>query len=99
MSRISDRTSDWNVAQAKQRLPAVLRATASGPQKIRSRDRLVAVVIDADDFQKFEELRAARPTLAQAFQELRRICVEENYIFSAGHRRDRRNAFVRAVAD
>lgn len=88
----------WSVAEAKQRLSALLRTAAKEPQTILSRSRPVAVVVDAETFEQFKAWQAARraPTLAEAFDELRSLAASEDYVLPRPKRRDRRNAFVGA---
>ena len=98
MDRLRDR---WSVAEAKQRLSAVLRAAAIRPQLIFSRSRLVAAVIDLATFEAFEawEEESGRLSLGEAFVELRRICVEEGYSLEVGERVNRDDSFVPALED
>lgn len=79
---------DWTVGEARRRLSALLRATAAGPQRIYSRDRLVAVVVDPATF---DQLSAKQPSgsLADDFAELRRLCAEERYELPIERRVDR----------
>ncbi len=89
----------WKVAEAKQKFSEVLRAAMQSPQLVFNRDRLVAVVIDAETFQAFQTWREQQETvtLAEAFAELRDLCTAEDYTFVAPPRRDRRNAFAEAL--
>lgn len=82
---------DWRVGQAKQRLSELLRESASEPQLVYSRDRLVAAVISAELFEEFESWREARRrrSLDQSFDEVREICREEGYALDTGEREDR----------
>lgn len=65
----------WNIANAKQRFSEVVRLSAEEPQTIYNRDRPVAVLISADDFEAFRQWRAQRagPTLLEQFAEIRAI--------------------------
>ncbi len=82
---------NWRVGEAKQRLSELLRESASKPQLVYSRDRLVAAVISADLFEQFESWREERRrrTLGQSFDEVREICREEEYSLDTGERKDR----------
>ena len=54
----------WNIADAKQRFSELIKQAVAEPQLIYNRKRLVAAVIDAEDYQAFKawsEQRAARP--------------------------------------
>ncbi len=92
---------NWRVAEAKQKLSAVLRAAEEEPQRIYNRDRLVAAVVAADEFEEFIAWREeqARASLGDAFRELRRLCAEESYTLELPPRQDRPNAFLDPVDD
>jgi len=63
----------WNIAQAKQQFSEVVRLSAKEPQAIYNRDKPVAVLINADEFEAFRQWRAGQhePTLAAQFAESR----------------------------
>lgn len=87
---------NWKVADAKQRLSEVIRAAEEEPQWLYNRDRLVAAVVEPEilqDFLAWRE-RERRPSLGEAFSELRRLCSEEQYTFEIPDRRDRANPFA-----
>ncbi len=88
----------WNIAEAKQRFSEIVRQAAEGPQLIYNRKRLVAAVIDAEDYLAFQEWSdlASRRTLADEFAELRQIMREEDYELTVPHRSTRANACVEA---
>ncbi|WOP14003.1 type II toxin-antitoxin system Phd/YefM family antitoxin [Ottowia sp. SB7-C50] len=69
----------WNIGNAKQQFSEVLRLTAEEPQAIYKRDKPVAVVISAEDFEEFRRWKEQRqrPTLAQQFAEIRAALVAE----------------------
>ena len=81
----------WLTGEAKQRFSEVLRQSEQEPQQIYRRDRLVAAVISADTFEEFESWRHARQrrTLAEAFDEVRELCVRYDYDLDPGERADR----------
>lgn len=85
----------WNVASAKQRFSEVVHSARDEPQLIFNRDRLVAAVVDAESWQAFQtwQERQRQVSLAEAFDELRRIAVEENYELEVPERLDRTNCF------
>jgi len=66
-----------------------------------NRDRVVAAVVAASAFQAYEAWneQKQRKTLAAAFEELRGICAEEDYVLDPGLREDRANALVDADID
>jgi antitoxin (DNA-binding transcriptional repressor) of toxin-antitoxin stability system len=89
-------TKGWKIGEAKQRFSEVVREAADEPQWIYKRDRLVAAVVDAESLATFLEWkrRRERRTLADAFEELRRIRGDEAWI-EVPPRRDRPNPFAR----
>jgi prevent-host-death family protein len=56
----------WNIALGKQQFSEVVRQSAQEPQAIYKRDKPVAVLINADDFEAFRQCHAGQrePTLA-----------------------------------
>ena len=90
---------NWKLTDAKQRFSEVVRRSAEEPQRIFSRDRLVAVVMQPDAFVTYERWKEARElrTVADAFTELRAICDEEDYELALPERQDRSNAFAEAL--
>ena len=57
----------WNIASAKQQFSEVVRLTAEEPQAIYNRDKPVAVLISAEEFEEFKQWREgrAKPTWAE----------------------------------
>jgi prevent-host-death family protein len=91
----------WNIADAKQRFSELVRQAVAEPQLIYNRKRLVAAVIDAEDYQAFKawsEQRAAR-SLAEEMAELRQLMQEEDYELTLPPRSTRPNAFIAACDD
>lgn len=90
---------NWNVADAKQRFSEVIRAAEDEPQWIYNRDKLVAAVVPAGTVQEFLawQKETERPSLAEAFAELRRICDEEDYTLEIPPRQERPNPFPDAL--
>lgn len=86
---------NWKIGQAKQRFSEVVREASEEPQRIYKRDRLVAAVVDADDLEEFLQWKRTRGrrTIAEAFDELRRIRGDEPP-FEAPPRIDRPNPFA-----
>ncbi len=89
----------WSIAQAKQRFSDLVRQTAEGPQLVYNRRRLVAAVIDAEQYRAFKEWseRAAGRTLADEFADLRRILAEEDWTLAPAPRSTRPNALAEAL--
>ncbi|MDX1747575.1 MAG: type II toxin-antitoxin system prevent-host-death family antitoxin [Halobacteriales archaeon] len=81
----------WLSSEAKQRFSEVVRRSAQAPQAIYRRDRLVAAVISAEDFEEFEEWREERrqESLGSTFDEVREIANRYEYEIQTGERRDR----------
>ena len=69
----------WNIANAKQQFSEVVRLTAEEPQAIFNRDKPVAVVVSADEFEEFRKWREQRqkPTMTALFAEIREILSAE----------------------
>ena len=69
----------WSIASAKQRFSEVVRLTAEEPQAIYNRDKPVAVMVSADEYEEFKQWKAERqrPTLTQLFDEIRAILAAE----------------------
>jgi prevent-host-death family protein len=91
----------WKIADAKQRFSELVRQAVAEPQLIYNRKRLVAAVIDAEDYQAFKawsEQRAAR-SLAEEMAELRQLMQEEDYELILPPRSSRPNAFTAACDD
>jgi prevent-host-death family protein len=90
---------NWNIADAKQKFSELIRAAEDEPQWIYNRDKLVAAVIPAATLQEFLAWRneQERPSLGEAFAELRRICEEEEYTFENPLRQERPDPFPDAL--
>ena len=73
-------TMTWSIANAKQQFSEVVRLTAEQPQAIYNREKPVAVLISAQDYEDFQRWRAERdrPSLAQQFDALRALLDAEN---------------------
>ena len=94
-------STKWTIASARREFSTLVRRAADAPQRIFRRDRLVAVLVDADTFEALSALRRrdeAR-TLGQAFAELREICAEEDYELVVPKRSDRANPFAETLGD
>ena len=46
---------DWNIGNAKQQFSEVVRLAVNEPQAIYKRDKAVAVVISAEEFEAYRE--------------------------------------------
>ena len=92
---------DWRIAQAKQKFSELISAARKEPQLIYNRDQLVAAVIEAEMFQQFlawQQIQQ-KPSLAQRFTELQRLCAEENYNLEVTPRQNRPNSFADDLDD
>ena len=92
---------NWKIAEAKQRFSEVVRETAEEPQLIYKRGRLVAVLMNAEEYGAFEAWKEERqrPSMAEAIAEIRKICEQEDYELEIPDRRDRPNPFAEALDD
>jgi hypothetical protein len=86
---------NWKIGQAKQRFSEVVREAAEEPQRIYRRDELVAMVVGAETVAEFLDWRErrSRRTLADAFDDLRRVRGGEEPL-EAPVRLDRPNLFA-----
>jgi len=86
---------NWTVAEARRRFSELIRQSRVEAQPVYNRGRLVAAVVDAQEYREFESWRESRnrKSVAQAFDELRRICDEEEYTLVTPQRLDRENPF------
>lgn len=91
----------WKVAQAKQQFSDVVKQSASEPQLIYNRDRLVAAVVEPETFLAFQQWQqaSAGATLADAFRNLRAIALEQRYRLPLRRRRNRRNPMTGVLDD
>jgi PHD/YefM family antitoxin component YafN of YafNO toxin-antitoxin module len=81
----------WRTGAAKQRFSEVIRQSEREPQQIFRRDRLVAAVISAEEFEQYQRWRESRQrrTLREAVDEVREICARYDYELDPGERIDR----------
>ncbi len=84
--------NEWNVGAAKQQFSELLRRSASEPQLIYRRSRLVAAVIAMDESKL--AAGAKRMTIANRFEEARELLREQSYRLPQTRRGSRRNDFV-----
>lgn len=63
----------WNIAQAKQQFSEVVRLSAQEPQAIYNREKPVAMLINAAEFEAFHQWRTVQqePSLTAQFAALR----------------------------
>jgi prevent-host-death family protein len=65
----------WNIASAKQQFSEVVRLTAQEPQAIYNRDKPVAVLVSATEFEAFKHWQQTqlRPSMNDLFAEIRGV--------------------------
>ena len=87
---------NWDISQAQQSFPEIISRTPIEPQLIYQGDRLVAAVVDHRVFQDFLTWQQQRQksSIADAFAELRNLCVEEDYLLEIPQRQNRENPFA-----
>ena len=87
------------MAAARRRLSDVLTAAQEQPQVLYRRNEPVGAVVGRSELAR---LQAATPvndgSLAQAFDELRQILLDEDLVLVIPHRASRPNAFVDDVS-
>ncbi|MBW4561976.1 MAG: type II toxin-antitoxin system prevent-host-death family antitoxin [Mojavia pulchra JT2-VF2] len=90
---------NWGIAEAKQKFSELIKAVTKEPQLIYNRNQLVAVVVEAEMFEEFLAWRQQREkmSLADAFNKLRQIAIEEDYTLEVPSRQDRPNSFADAI--
>jgi prevent-host-death family protein len=86
----------WSIAEARQRFSDLVRAAATEPQPVFNRGRLVAAMVDAETYRRFMEWteHQEKGSIAEAFDELRSLCADEEYSFEMPDRSDRPNPFL-----
>ncbi|MEW6491633.1 MAG: prevent-host-death protein [Cyanobacteriota bacterium] len=87
---------NWKIEEAQQKFSELMNAAVSEPQLIYNHDKLVAAVVEAELFQDFLawQQQQRKPSLADAFTQLRQLCAEEKYTLETPSREDRFNPFV-----
>lgn len=91
---------NWKIEQAQQNFSELMSAAVEEPQLIYNQDKLIAAVIEAETFQEFLAWQQQnKPSLADAFVQLRQLCEDENYTLEVSPRQDRFNLFVDSFSD
>ena len=92
---------NWKIEEAQQKFSQVINAAVAEPQLIYNHDKLVAAVVEVEIFQKFLawQQQQRKPSLADAFTELRQLCAQENYTLEIPASEDRFNPFVDSLRD
>ena len=70
----------WKISEAKARLSEVIECGCREPQIIVNRDKPVAVLVNIDDFRKFEEFQRElrKPSIKELLVEIRKISDHES---------------------
>lgn len=86
----------WTIDEAKRRLNEVIDAANFEPQIICNQEEPVAVIIEAKLLEEFLMWKKehSKPSLSEAFSELRQLCEQENYILEIPERHNRSNPFL-----
>ncbi len=87
---------NWKIEQAQQQFSQLIGNATEEPQLIYNQQQLVAAVVEPELFQEFLEWKDQhhKRSLADAFAELRQICVEEDYTLEIPPRQDRFNPLI-----
>lgn len=87
---------EWRIAQAKQQFSELMQAALSEPQPIYKRNQLMAFLVEAELFQEFLEWRKQKQlkSISDAFDEIRAIAAEEDFVLDVPSRQDRDNPFL-----
>jgi hypothetical protein len=80
----------WTIASARQHLPKLIASAAREPQRVYRRNKLVAAVVSPEAAETLER----RSTVAKLFDDLQRICAEENYELPVAPRTNRPDPFA-----
>jgi len=87
---------NWKIAEAKQKFSELIHSTLKEPQLIYNRDRLVAVMIKAAEYQEFLTWRESQiqTSMAESLQELQNLCAEDNYTLFVPARQNRSDFYL-----
>jgi len=86
---------NWTIDSAKQHFTEPINQAVQAPQPIFHDKQILVAVSDAQTFQAFEQgQRTQKRSPANAFEELRQLCLEEEYTLEIPNRYDRENAFI-----
>ncbi|QXL83235.1 type II toxin-antitoxin system prevent-host-death family antitoxin [Comamonas sp. NLF-1-9] len=71
----------WTIANAKQQFSEVVRLTAEEPQAIYNRNKPVAVMISAAEYEEFKRWQQEKkqPTLVELFDEIRAALIADGF--------------------
>lgn len=94
----------WNIAQAKQQFSEVVRLSAQEPQAIYNREKPVAMLVNATEFEQFKQWRSAQreSSLMAQFDDLRAALREaglQGLDLPARGAAERPNAFLQMLEE
>lgn len=94
-----NQSETWDKEKAQQNFLKLLEAATHNPQLITDQEKVVAVIVEAEIFQKFLDWNKQQKSssLAEALIELQQICAEENYTLEIPERVDRSNPFSESL--
>ncbi|HUP62379.1 MAG TPA: type II toxin-antitoxin system prevent-host-death family antitoxin [Thermoanaerobaculia bacterium] len=87
--------NEWRVGEAKQQFAELLRRSETEPQLIYRRNRLIAAVVGVEDVNAVPG--TSRPSIADRFDEARKLFRSERYRLPQVRRKSRRDDFVRTL--
>ncbi len=76
----------WTIARARERFSELLGQVHQERQPIFHRGRMVAVMVDPEEYARFKAWQGGESGFSAALQELRQVCMEEDYSFEVGPR-------------
>jgi len=81
----------WNIAGAKKGFSKMIHKTKDGTQIIYNRNKLVAAVINAEEYRDYKKYleNNKNDNLGTRFKELQNICFEEDYDIIVPKRQNR----------
>jgi prevent-host-death family protein len=90
----------WSSADARARLPTLLKSLDDGPQVITVRGREVAAVVDIEEYRAFVRWREqGASSVGGALDELRSILADSAYELVVPERRDRAQPLAEALGE
>ena len=91
----------WTIEEAQQKLTELIDAANVEPQIIYEQEKPVAAIVEAELFQEFLTWHKKRPkpSLNEAFAELRQLCIQENYDLEIPSCQNRSNPFTDDLHD
>jgi PHD/YefM family antitoxin component YafN of YafNO toxin-antitoxin module len=82
---------NWTIGEARKRFAELVQAASQEPQPIYRRDKLAAVLVDAEQYGEFEQWQKTHQgkSIAEAFVEYRTIAKADDYQLEIPKRRNR----------